>query len=442
MAGINMFSATPFRFTEEEQNLFNALLKEEASTIRVLDDNKTYFAETKADDSLNLDKPYLVLPPLWDTHMHLLNYANVKQMVSLHQAKSVEDCIEAGKERLKNFTGKFLLGRGWNQNDFENPRFPTKEDLNQISTEIPIIFTRTCGHVAICNEATLKLLEGNPHPEIDWETGTIIESGLNELYALIPSPSVETIKDMLLDAIEDLRYHGISEVHTDDFTALSDRDYEKVIQAYTELDQEGKLKVKVVQQCLLQTKEELEGFLQKGHRMGQGTENFKIGPLKLLLDGSLGARTAYMNEDYHDDPGNRGVRIYENEELQELVDMANEQGMDVIMHAIGDGAVDQAMNAIEKTQNKFPRENARHGIVHCQITTEEQLDRMTKLNIVVYAQPIFIRDDSKILKERVGKEKASTSYNWKRMQARGIEVLAGSDAPVVEFDVKENMRWN
>ena len=291
MDGFNMFSAVPFHFTEAEQKLFDKLLNEEKSTIRVLEDNKTYFAETKADDSLNFDKPYLILPPLWDTHMHLLNYANVKHMVSLHHAKSVEDCIDAGKEWLKDFTGEFLLGRGWNQNDFTDPRFPTKEDLNRISTEIPIIFTRTCGHVAIVNDVTLKRLKGNTHPEIDWETGTIIEAGLNELYALIPSPSVEIIKDMLLDAIEDLRYHSISEVHTDDFTALSDRDYEKVIQAYTELDKEGKLKVKVVQQCLLQTKEELEGFLQKGHRMGQGTENFKIGPLKLLLDGSLGART-------------------------------------------------------------------------------------------------------------------------------------------------------
>ncbi len=436
-----MFSATPFNFTQEEQDLFDSLLQDSSSTIRVLEDDRTIFAMRNEDDSLDMTKAYLELPPLWDTHMHLLNYANAKQMVSLHGTKSVQDCIEAGKERLKTFTGEFLLGRGWNQNEFSDQCFPTKADLNLISTEIPIIFTRTCGHVAIANDATMKRLEGNPHPEIDWETGTIIEAGLNELYALIPSPDVPTIKVMLLDAIEDLRYHGILEVHTDDFTALSDRDYEKVIQAYTELDNEGKLKVKVVQQCLLQTKEELEGFLQKGHRMGQGTENFKIGPLKLLLDGSLGARTAYMREDYHDDTGNRGIRIYEDETLQELVDMANEQGMDVIMHAIGDAAIDQAMDAIERTQKKYPRANARHGIVHCQITSNDQLDRMAKLNIVVYVQPIFIRDDSKILVNRVGKEKASTSYNWKGMQDRGIEVFAGSDAPVVEFDVKENMKW-
>jgi hypothetical protein len=436
-----MFSATPFRLTEEQQQLFDALLKNPKSTIRVMDDEKTIFALRNEDDSLDLAQAYLELPPLWDTHMHLLNYANVKSMVSLHGSKSVEDCIEAGKQGLETFTGDFLLGRGWNQNEFIDQRFPTKVDLNKISKDIPIIFTRTCGHVAIANDATMKLLEGNRHPDIDWTTGTIIEAGLNQLYALIPSPDVATIKVMLLDAIEDLRYHGISEVHTDDFTALSDRDYEKVIRAYTDLDKEGKLKVKVVQQCLLQTKEELEGFLAKGYRMGQGTENFKIGPLKLLLDGSLGARTAYMREDYCDDPGNRGIRIYKDFDLQELVDLANGQGMDVIMHAIGDGAIDQAMDAIEVTQKKYPRANARHGIVHCQITSNDQLDRMARLNLVVYAQPIFIRDDSKILESRVGKEKASTSYNWKGMQNRGIQVLAGSDAPVVEFHVKENMRY-
>ncbi len=436
-----MFSATPFNFTKEEQVLFDQLMQDPTSTIRVSEDNRTIFAKRNSDDSLDLTKSHLELPPIWDTHMHLLNYANVKGMVSLHGTKSVEDCIKAGRERLKTFQGEFLLGRGWNQNEFSDQRFPTKADLNQISTEVPIIFTRTCGHVAIANDATMKLLEGNQHPDIDWETGTIIEAGLNELYALIPSPDVPIIKEMLVDAIGDLRYHGISEVHTDDFTALSDRDYEKIIQAYTELDNEGKLKVKVVQQCLLQTKEELVGFLQKGHRMGQGTENFRIGSLKLLLDGSLGARTAYMREDYHDDPGNCGIRIYEDEALQELVDMANKQGMDVIMHAIGDAAIDQAMDTIEKTQKKYPRKNARHGIVHCQITSEDQLDRIAELNIVVYAQPIFWRDDSKILESRVGKEKASTSYNWGGMQERGIEVLAGSDAPVVEFDVKENMKF-
>lgn len=136
-----------------------------------------------------------------------------------------------------------------------------------------------------------------------------------------------------------------------------------------------------------------------------------------------------MLNDYADAPGVKGVAALSDEQLQDLCDLATEHGIRVVTHAIGDGAVESVLNAYENTM-KNGENSLRHGIVHCQITSQEQLDRITRLHIPVLFQPIFLDYDSTIVESRIGKDLTSTSYAFNTLYQSGTPISFGSDAPV------------
>ena len=166
---------------------------------------------------------------------------------------------------------------------------------------------------------------------------------------------------------------------------------------------------------------------------------FRAGPLKIISDGSLGARTACLSRPYADDENARGIPLYTNAELNGLISLANEKGLSVAVHAIGDGALDNVLDAYEKALHEHPRDDHRHGIVHCQIVRRDQIERMKELKLRVNLQSIFLDYDTHIVRERVGDELASTSYPAKTLLNARIPFSNGSDAPVEEPNVMRGM---
>lgn len=405
-----------------------------------------------ADDSAKVIdlKGKTMLPGFNDSHMHLVNYGYSLKQVDLIGAKSLKEI----KERVHRFIqdeamdkGTWVRGRGWNQDYFTGEKvFPNRYDLDTISTEHPIILTRTCGHVAVANSLVLELIgikKGSPQVEggyfdIDEEgkpLGIFRENALDLLYGSVPSSSLREIKEMMVLAMEDLTSCGITSVGTDDFQSLPGIGYEDIIRAYLELKQEGELKVRIYEQCLLPELDLLKEFLEKGYSTGWGDELFKIGPLKLLIDGSLGARTAALNEPYEDDPSTTGIITKTQDELNKIVNFAHDNDMQIAIHGIGDKGMYMSLEAIENALKKKPLKNHRHGIVHCQITDKYLLQRFKDLNVIAYIQPIFMDYDWKIVKDRIGAKREKTSYNWKTMSQMGINFACGSDSPVENFNV-------
>lgn len=391
-----------------------------------------------------------LVPGFNDSHMHLLSYGYSLTMTNLIGTKSLEEVLERTREFIKKNdmpAGKWVRGRGWNQDYFSGDKvFPTRYDLDKISTEHPICLTRTCGHVIIINTKALEILgidRNTPqfdggHFDLDENgdpLGIFREDAMRPVYDAIPSPSLEEIKRMILAASRDLNACGITSVGTDDFEALPRSDYENVITAYRELIAEGKNSVRIYEQCLLPVKERLQGFLDKGYKTGWGDESFKIGPLKLLQDGSLGARTAALMEDYDDEPGTSGIITATQDYLNDLVMMAHKADCQIAIHGIGDKGMYMAFEAMEKAIAEYPRKDHRHGIVHAQITDEYLLDKFKELDAVAYIQPIFLDYDWKMVRARVGAEREKTSYNWKSLLDRGVHIPSGSDAPVETFNV-------
>ena len=150
----------------------------------------------------------------------------------------------------------------------------------------------------------------------------------------------------------------------------------------------------------------------------------------MLGDGALGARTAFLSRSYADDPSTRGISVFSQREFDEMISCAHAGGMQCAIHCIGDACLDLVLDAIEKAQAEHPRADARHGIVHCQITRPDQLERMAKLGLHVYAQSIFLDYDIHMVRERVGEKLAETSYSWKTLMDKGCTVSNGSDCPV------------
>lgn len=395
----------------------------------------------------------MAVPGFNDSHMHLLSYGYTATKIELNNAKSIEDLILLGKERLNSVNlkkGDWILGRGWNNDYFDDNRLPTRYDLDKITTDSPICYTRVCGHILVVNSKALEIvgIDRNspqvPGGKFDLDEngeplGIFRENAMDIIYSAIPDPDIESIKSMILKCSEDAVKQGITSIQTDDFEQLPKKDYEKIIKAYLELIDEGKLKVRVYEQCLLPDMKKLKSFLEKGYTTGWGNEYFKIGPLKLLADGSLGARTAYLTEPYNDDNSTRGIPVFSQEEMDELVLTAHNGGMHVAIHGIGDGAMYMAVESIEKALRKNPREDHRHGIVHCQITDVNLMNKFKELNLVAYVQPIFLHYDMHIVEDRIGKERARYTYNWKRMIDMGIHVAGGSDCPVEKFDILPNL---
>ena len=394
-----------------------------------------------------------LLPGFNDSHMHFLNYGFYKTIVDLEKCKSKAEAMETIRSYIQGKklpAGDWVEVIGWNNDNWDDSKKLTKEDLDQVSNEHPIYALRICGHVCILNGKAMEAVGLNkslPQPkdgyyEVDQDgepTGLISEM-MTFVYSKMKEPSIEHIKEMLLRSCEDANRVGLTSVQTDDFDALPGRNFDRIIKAYRELIAEGKLSVRVTEQCALTDPARYDEFINAGYEIGQGDAWFKLGLVKLYLDGSLGSRTAWLLDDYSDEAGNKGFSVYsDDEDLFRLVERAHLSGADVGMHCIGDGACDQGVRAIEAAIAKDSNFAHRHGLIHAQILNEDLCKRMARSKIAAYIQPIFIEYDLHMAEDRVGDERIKTSYNWREMKDKGIVLGMGTDCPVESFNPLPNI---
>lgn len=389
----------------------------------------------------------LMLPGFNDSHLHMLHYAFVENSVKLFDCTSVEEMLELAENRLKEDkegTLPWLFCRGWNEEHFEEKRYPAKQELDAISDKIPIIMVRVCGHTAVTNTPGLMRLKeikeyGEIEKDVNLENGVLKENAVQFFYSILEAPPVEEVKKMLKLGMAHLNRAGITGIQSDDLASLPGKNWRRILEAYHQLDENQEMTTRVYEQCLFERFEDLKIFIGEGYRTGQCGNCFTIGPVKLLQDGSLGARTAAMREPYAGQEENRGIIIYEQEELNEILRFCDEHHMQVAVHCIGDRAMDMVIEAINQSRGRADNPKNRHGIVHAQITNPDILEKMRKNNIMAYIQPVFIDLDMDVVESRVGPERMEKIYAWKSMLDMGIPVAGGSDAPVVSFDIMENI---
>ena len=436
-----------------ELPLCQAFLVEDGRFLQTGSDAEILAALSEDDAHVDL-RGRFVCAGFNDSHMHLLSCGNALRSARLaaHTGSLAEmlNYLRSFLAEASPGKGQWLLGRGWNQDLFSDVcRMPDRHDLDTVSSEIPIMLTRACGHCCDVNSRALTLAGIGPDTDVPeggaigfsggLPDGRLYDNAMELIQRVLPLPGRQEIRAMLRAACREVNRHGITSVQTDDDQVFPGVPWEMIHAVYREMEADGELTVRVCEQAQMPTPEELRRFIEAGNRTGAGSSMFRIGPLKLLGDGSLGSRTAHLSRPYADQPVTRGLSLYSDERLYEMISYAHSHGMQVAVHAIGDACLDQVLNAFETALLAHPRADHRHGVVHCQITRPDQLERIRNLGLHVYAQSIFLDYDIHIVEKRVGKELAATSYCWKTLMDRGVSVSNGSDCPVEPPDVMAGM---
>ena len=249
--------------------------------------------------------------------------------------------------------------------------------------------------------------------------------------SIIKEKTAEKRRNSLRAAIKYAQSKGITTVQTMD---LQSGTWKETISDYEEVLKSEHLHV--YHQCNMMTLDHLREFLDFRKSYVPKVDH-KLGCLKLFVDGSLGARTALMRKPYADDPSTKGIMVMTQTELDEMVQMADSEGLQVVIHAIGDRGIEMVVDSYEKVIND--KNDRRHSIIHVQITDRPLLQRMADLDILAQVQPIFLHYDQTIVKDRVGEDLANTSYAFKTMLDLGIKVSLGTDCPIEDLDPLNNI---
>jgi len=374
-------------------------------------------------------KGNFLLPSFTDAHMHLFLYTLLFSAVDLRECNSIKEVQNKLKEKIDQ---EVIIGWGFDHEKFQEGRMPTRDDLDVVSHQIPTFILRFDEHVGVVNSEFLKRLEINRdtkepeggkigHFSDGLPNGILVDNAL-PTDEMLNNPHIKkSMVKNFLDVQNQLLSRGITSI------GEMGIDFE-TLDFYREMDRKGYLKIRVhvylSEKCLAE-KKRIKNEMKKntGNRV-------QVRGLKLFVDGSFGASSGALYESYSDDPGNYGILRIQPERLKELAQQADELGMQLSIHVIGDKALSYALDALSKTKNKF----LRHRVEHIQLVNEELLKRMKSLGIIAAIQPVFVGTDSFWAEKRLGKERVYQSYPLGSVLNRGIKVAGSSDCPVTEAD--------
>lgn len=315
---------------------------------------------------------------------------------------------------------------GWDQEAFSEGRMPNRSDIDDLSQKNPVALTRVCGHIALLNTVAIRLLalEDRQGPEFVRDsgmhlTGIVKEGALEEVYSKIPQSVVVCASDLLSAEAEAMKC-GITSLHA----IISQTGYLEELEALASLHTAGALSIRY---RVYIPPEAMKYVEEKRLRSKLDAKLVRINGVKVYADGSLGARTAALRSPYSDDPGNVGILRRTDDELSSIVERADAAGYQVIIHAIGDRAVEQAIQTLSRvTDGGNPR---RHRIEHASMLPRDLIAKMAKHSIRAAVQPLFITSDSWAA-DRLGEDRVRDLYPLKSMITAGIIVSGGSDSPI------------
>jgi predicted amidohydrolase YtcJ len=379
---------------------------------------------------------HFVMPGFNDAHVHLASGGLELLQVDVAGVKSLAEMQQRIADHAKTApAGEWLVGRGWDHTLWPGQKLPTRQDIDSVTGAHPGIFTRVDGHIAVANTAALKsagILAKVPDPqggEIDRDangeaTGIVRETAKDLVLAKVPKPSLATRRRGIELALANAARWGITSLQ--DFS-----DWEDFL-VDEELEKEGKLTVRISE--WLPFIEPLQ--LLDQHRAHHPAEDpmLHTAMLKGFMDGSLGSRTAALNAPYSDDPGNKGLPQYEQPALNKMAVERSIAGYQLGFHAIGDAAAQMALDAFAEVQ-RDARENHRQRdfrfrIEHDQVIDPNQLEQFRDLGVIASVQPCHLLTDMNWVVQRIGPQRAKTSYPWASFLKYGVPLAFGTDYPV------------
>ncbi len=410
----------------------------QGSRIIAVGDNSSVLA--LADDQtqqINLEGR-LVLPGLCDAHIHFYDWALSQRLVPLADCSSKAEMMS----RIQNWNGDFgstgwIAGRGWNETVWDSIEEPTKYDLDQVTNQ-PAIFWRADMHSAVVNSQALQLA-GIDKNRLDPEGGLIErdangepngilrELAVNLVMEQMPKPDTKWLDETLTDAMVELHRMGITAVH--DQRMKDQLEGPMALGAYQRLNQQNNLKIRL--NCNIAA-HDLPSVTALGLSSGLGDDYLRLGHIKLFTDGTLGSRTAWMLEPFEGSSDNFGINVTTPEQIKQEFEQAAELGFPISIHAIGDRANREVLNAFESLLEQFEQPHIPHRIEHVQTIHPDDLSRLAKMKLTASVQPAHTIDDIDLAEIRLG-SRSNRAYNFRSLLDSGALLALGSDAPVANI---------
>ncbi|MHB1909476.1 MAG: amidohydrolase [Nitrososphaerales archaeon] len=379
-------------------------------------------------------KGRFVLPAFIDSHCHLFSLGDQLGRVDLRGSRSIVDFQRRITTFVKqNSPRNWILGKGWNQELFSEKRMPHRRDIDKVCPDYPVVLVRICGHIAVLNTRALDYFKKRgafnniPKELLDLDpkgkpTGIVKEIALHNCWSAMPPTRSSEYKKALERAQSIALTYGVLGAH-----CILD-DWQSQLKAIKELTRENKLILKLVLFLPISALSFVEGMEEKKRSEFLRGKNFEIVGFKVFTDGSLGARTAALNNDYTDDQGNNGVLYYSTHTLVNFSRRALRLGLVIATHAIGDKALEQTIEAYKRANVS---KKDRYRIEHCSIVNARVLRNLHPF--VISIQPMFATSDFWAL-DRIGKNKEKRqAYPFKTLFRKSL-CIGGSDAPVESLD--------
>jgi len=375
----------------------------------------------------------VMLPGLIDAHAHVVGLGQLLTQVDLTGATSLYETLQRVEQyATENPESPWIVGRGWNQELWEDKSFPTAQDLDQVVDDRPVFLSRIDGHAAWVNSVALQ--QGDVTRETQDPvggrvirddqgdpTGILVDAAETYVARFIPQESPEQIEEAVSLAIQEMLSLGITGVHD---AGVSQR----VWQIFQDLDTKGELAVHI-NAMVGGVTDQTRPWIEKGPVEPSASSRLSLTGVKIYSDGALGSRGAAMLEPYDDEPANQGLLFYDQSEMNEQVLTAVSNGFQANVHAIGDAANRQVLDALEEAINAYP-ESSRHRVEHAQVVAVEDIPRFAELGLIASMQPTHATSDKNMAQDRIGVERLEGAYAWRTFLDQGTIIAAGSDFPV------------
>jgi predicted amidohydrolase YtcJ len=375
-----------------------------------------------------------VIPGMVDAHAHLLGLGQALRTVNLVGAKSYDEVIARVVERAKGLpAGQWLLGRGWDQNQWSDTRFPTHEALSRALPNNPVWLTRVDGHAGLANAAALRAA-GVTAASVDPSGGRIERSAAGEPTGVfidnakalversIPAPSREDTRRAIREAIAESQRWGLVGLHDAGESRAT-------IDLMEEMAKAGEIPFRLYV-MIGDDSAAIAHYLQRGPQSALYDNHLWIRAIKLYADGALGSRGAALLEPYSDDPNNRGLLLSAPAHIQDVASRALRSGFQVATHAIGDRGNRVVLDAYDKALQANPTPDHRFRVEHAQILNHDDISRFAELGVIPSMQAVHQTSDMYWAGNRLGTGRLLGAYAWRSLLNTGVVVPNGSDFPV------------
>ncbi|SPE45037.1 Amidohydrolase 3 [Candidatus Sulfotelmatobacter sp. SbA7] len=381
----------------------------------------------------------LLLPGFNDAHLHFVSGGLQLDSVQLNDVTRIDEFVRRIAEQVKKTPkGEWIQGGDWDETKWPGSVLPTKELIDPVTPDNPVLLSRYDGHSSLANSAALKLAgvtaqtpdppggtivrdaQGNP-------TGDLKDAATDLVANVIPPLSHDQVMRAAKRALEHAASVGVTSVQT------MDPEYAEIA-AYAELLQAGELTTRIYAAPLIT---QVDDQVKIGIRHAFGGPYLRIGAVKAFADGSLGSRTAYFFEPLSDQPGNRGLLSDEMQPLSRMRDRmmkADAAGLQICTHAIGDQAISMILDLYSEMVKAHGDADRRFRIEHAQHMAAKDFDRFAQLNVIASVQPYHAIDDGRWAEPRIGHERASRTYAFRTFLNHGVHLAFGTDWDVAPLN--------